>query len=230
MNESKDLKSLIASLQEGSEFCDFMITKLLHMDGSTDADLKKDYRKLFKEGGADAFKDDMKNGKKLKYTEEELEMIEEKINEIFPEGHEPLTTTMIPFGFYLGQLLRKKIPGAEWKVTDEVNKKNSIWDVFIEFKNSDGYTMQAKPFMRVDKFWRRREDKMSAFVKMIEMTSEIKMDPEYWNKRADDEGWIETANEMSFRVFQGSKKDKIDGDFSKAKGMFHNGKFGDGKY
>lgn len=165
--------------------------------------------------------------KKLKFNEEELEDLEEKIDERFPQGHEPMLTTIIPFGYYLGEVLRKKIPGAKWKISDEVNEKNDIMKVVLEFTDGNGHTMQAMPFKRVIKYWRNREDRMSSFVKMIEMTTEVQLDPDYWGKRADEDGWILMANDTMFRMFIGDKNSK--GDHGKMKGAFHNGTFEDGK-
>jgi hypothetical protein len=164
---------------------------------------------------------DIKDGK-LKYNEDELEEIEKKINVVFPEGHTPLATTLIPFGFYLGELIKKKIPGAEWKYTDT----EDLWDLSVEYKTSEGMSMQAKPFMRAQKFWKKREDRMLSFIRMICFNTEVTMDKEYWSKRVDEEGWITMAWGDMYRLFIGDKGE----DFTKAKGAFHNGTFGDGKY
>lgn len=201
--ESKDLRALIEGLRaNGNAFCEFLIGTFLKLDGKE---------------------------KSLKYSEEELEMIEEKIDEMFPEGHKPKTTTLIPFGFYLGEVLKRKIPGAEWHVSDEANKSGDLFEIVIEFDNADGYKMQAKPFIRVNKYWKKREDRMSSYVKLIEMNTEVQMDPEYWSKRTNEDGWISMANEMMFRMFVGDGETQSIND-PNLKGAFHDGKLGDGKY
>jgi hypothetical protein len=159
--------------------------------------------------------------KELKYNEEELTAIEDKINEMYPQGHKPLPTTLIPFGFYLGELLRKKIPGSEWKIPDE--KDVSVWDMCIEFKNTDGGKMQAHPFRRIEKFWKNRDERMVSFIRMICFNSEVMMDKEYWSKRVDEDGWITMAWGDMYRMFLGSKEEFDNG---KVKGAFHDGTFG----
>jgi len=159
---------------------------------------------------------------KLKYSEDELEAIERKIIEKFPEGHQPKPTTLIPFGFYLGQLIIKKIPGAKWCPTDD----DDIFEVSVEFTDNEGNTMKVKPFIRAMKFWKKREDRMSSFLRMICFNSEIKLDEEYWSMRADEDGWITMAWGDMFRYF---KQEITDKDFRNAKGVFHNGAFDNGK-
>ena len=199
--DSKSLRKLITSMQEDQNgFMEMLMNALLNI----------------------------KNVKKLKYDEKELELIEDKINEMFPVGHKPLATTLIPFGFYLGEYLIRKIPGAIWKFPDDGKIEESIWDICIEFKTSEGLLMNAKPFMRAKKYWLNREDKMSTLARVMCFNSEISMDPEYWSKRADDNGWITMAWGDMFRMFQGDKK-TIKDDYSNAKGVFHKGEFGDGK-
>ena len=168
---------------------------------------------------------------KLKYNDAELSLIEKKINEKYPQGHKPLATTVIPFGFYLGEMIIKKIPGAKWNVSDEDNKNGDIFDISVEFKNPKGYSMRAKPFMRAKKYWINREDRMTTFLRMLCFNTEITMDREYWSRRADQDGWITFAWQDMFRMFE-ANADSLDAamkDMSNAKGIFHKGTYGDGK-
>lgn len=199
-----DLRSFIADMQKDKKTLEMLIVVLLRMK-----DTKYNGKEIFKDGS-------------LKYTEKELELIEQKINDVFPQGHEPLPTTLIPFGFYLGELMIRKIPGAKWKITDEVNASNNVFDIFVEFE-ANGGTMQMFPFKRAHRFWMKREDRMSAMVLMIEITSEITMDKEYWSLRTDKDGWITMASGCMLRLFQAENKN----DMSTAKGVFHDGKFED---
>lgn len=196
--EHKTLKELIESMEADQSFIEMILKSLLQI----------------------------KSDAGLKYNEAELLMIEDKIEEMFPEGHKPLPTTLIPFGFYLGKYIIKKIPGAEWTFP-ESNNDDDIWDVGIKFKASMAGEMVIKPFLRAKKFWMRREDKMSTLAHVACFNSEIEMDKDYWTKRTDDDGWITMASGDMFRLYVGKKSDN---DFSKAKGAFHNGTFGDGKY
>jgi hypothetical protein len=160
------------------------------------------------------------NQDKLKYTETELEEIENKINEVFPAGHKPLNTTLIPFGFYLGELLKRKLGGdAKWVVPDEPNV--GIFDAVIEFSTDGVGRMEARPFQRAEKFWKNRDDRMISFIRMICMNAEVKMDKDYWTQRADEDGWVTMAWGDMYRMYIGDRK----GNNSKLKGVFHNGTY-----
>ena len=130
-------------------------------------------------------------------------------------------------------MLIRKFPGSKWVVTDKVNESNDIFEVYVEIAAGTG-TAQVRPFVRVNKYWKNREDRMSSLVHMIEFTSEIKMDPEYWSKRADEDGWIQLASGDAMRMFQ-TKKDKdtntniTNVEPGDAKGIFHDKTLGDGK-
>lgn len=155
---------------------------------------------------------------KLKYNETELAEIEKKIDEVFPQGHKPIHTTLIPFGFYLGQLLIKKLGGdAKWFVPDEPNV--TIWDAVIQFTSGGIGNLQAKPFTRAEKFWKNRDDRMVSFIRMVCMNCEVQMDKDYWVHRADENGWVTMAWGDMYRMYIGEKKD------GELKGVLHNGTY-----
>jgi len=202
LDKARDLRETIASM-ESSGMTDIMITALLKMDITAG----------------------------LKYTESELALIEEKIDEMFPVGHKPMATTLVPFGYYLGKMFITKFPGSEWYVSDKANETNDIWDVSVKLKVDDSkHTMEVKPFRRVQKFWKNREDKMTSMLRMVIFTTEISMDAEYWTKRADEDGWILMGSGDMLRMFVGEKGgDMSDQDTKDLKGAFHKGTYGDGK-
>lgn len=176
---------------------------------------------------------DFLNG--FKYTEAELINIEELLNKTFPKGHEPLSTTIIPFGFYLGEFFIRKFENAKWVVADEDNSNiNNVFKSVVEFDGLNGGRMQVKPFLRVEKFWKNREDKMTCLFRVMSFTSEINMDPEYWSKRADNDGLIQMATGDMLRMYIGEKKKGKIGkiqksDIDDSKGAFHKGTFKDDK-
>ena len=236
--QHKKMESLIGKvLGNNSKNAEFVRKKLGDiMNGETPK--PKDLRGTIADLGTSGFleitlcallKIEMKKG--LQYSDKELRLIEEKINDMFEVGHEPMATTLIPFGYYLGELLIRKFPGSKWVVTDEVNKSNDIFEVYVEIAAGTGKA-QVRPFIRVSKYWKNREDRMSSLVRMIELTSEIQMDPEYWSKRADEDGWIQLASGDAMRMFQ-TKKNKdtniTNVEAADAKGIFHDKTFGDGK-
>lgn len=106
------------------------------------------------------------------FTPEGVQKMEDVINEMYPEGHEPLTTTFIPFGFYLGQTIVETIPGAEWSVEDNAQYIN---DISIVLKDEEGkMSAQVRPFTRIEKFWGDRTDGLSVFYYMIASMEQIK--------------------------------------------------------
>ncbi len=136
----------------------------------------------------------------LNFNEKTLIKIEEKINEMYPTGHVPLVTTLIPFGWFFGECIKAVFPKSKWACEDE---DAGLFDMSIKLKSSkkdkiNGF--EAFPFQRIDKFWKNRENQMSTFIRTIEFSNEIQMKKEYWEKRADKEGWITFANGDMIRV------------------------------
>lgn len=125
--------------------------------------------------------------------------LEELIESHYPPGHTPLPTTLIPFGWYLTHTLQKNLPDA--KINCDVK---SIWDIHITYtpswgdKNDDVGTMQVWPFKRVNKFWKNRDERMSA---MLEMTMLMaKNNPESFQDMADGDGWVTLPSGTMFRI------------------------------
>ena len=154
--------------------------------------------------------------KSLKYTIAELEEIEEMIDKQYPVGHKPLSTTLIPFGFYLGEVLKKSIEKSHWVIKPDKNNPEDLFEATIKCNS-----MIAYPFRRVNKFWHDRSDKMSSLVRMISFTTEVSLDPDYWKHRANEDGWIHLINGEMIRMFIAEPGDT---EFKNAKGFFHDKK------
>ncbi len=136
----------------------------------------------------------------LNFNEKTLIKIEEKINEMYPPGHQPLVTTLIPFGWFFGECIKAIFPKAKWSCKDD---DSGLFDMCIKLKQSkkdktNGF--ECYPFQRIDKFWKNRENRMSTFIRTMEFSNEIQMNKEYWEKRSDSEGWITFANGDMIRI------------------------------
>jgi hypothetical protein len=135
------------------------------------------------------------------HTTDALKQLEELINVHYPQGHEPLPTTLIPFGVYLTKTLLMHLPEA--KVDADVE---SVWDISVsyipEWSKEEGGTHQIFPFKRVHRFWKNREDAMSALFEMSKLISTT--DPRKLEFMADDEGWIRLPSGVMFRMQVGS--------------------------
>ena len=160
--------------------------------------------------------------KKLKYTLAELGDIEDMLDKQYPIGHIPQSTTLIPFGFYLGQVLKKTFENSQWIISKDKSEAHHLFEMTIKCElDKNGIGIIVYPFKRVNKYWKDRSDRLTSLVKMISFTTEISMDPDYWKHRADDDGWIRLINGEMLRVF---KTDKDDLQFENAKGVFHDKK------
>lgn len=149
----------------------------------------------------------------LNYTKKQLEAIEDKINDQYPEGHKPKSlATLIPFGFFLGECIIKNVPGAHWHVPEDVE---GIFDISVKI-TSDKHGSEVYPFRRIQKYWFDRSDKLSVMLQMIEFMNEMSLDIGYQEKRAEAEGWIQTNFGIKFRMHI---KDKNSGH---TKGVGHN--------
>ncbi|MDA1675118.1 MULTISPECIES: hypothetical protein [Bacillus cereus group] len=89
------------------------------------------------------------------YSEQDLISLEECFNHLYPlEEQPPLTTTFIPFGFYLGEALVQNIPGAKWNCLyiDE----GDLFGIKVTLPTDTG-TIQIRPFQWVRNFWFNRD-------------------------------------------------------------------------
>lgn len=209
--EMEDFSKLLNTLRDGSlavAFVAFGVGK-----NNIDLDKVKDIIKIKsdpdskKEAAAvlEAFNEALKSMKAhdVEYSLNMLLEIEERIEATYPQGHKPMPLTLIPFGFYLGELIARTIPDAKWEPN-----ATTIWDVAVSFKmaNQKG-TFMAKPFRRASKYWDDREDKMSALYRTCEFMSEIEFTKEYIAQRADKDGWIYMESGDKFRMMEKDKSE-----------------------
>ncbi len=130
----------------------------------------------------------------IDYSFKSLMVCEETINAMYPEGHKPLPTTLIPFGFLLGETIVRNL-GGEWNYDAE-----DIWDISINIKSNNDNEMSIKPFLRVSKFWNDRTDAMTAMYRMIEYSTDADLSPENLGRFEDEEGWVHFPDGFKFRV------------------------------
>ena len=202
--ESQDYSSLINGMRGGHAA---MLLGVLGI-GNTKLDVADLVEDLMRDASKESIKAKVNEHKNdLTYSLDELFKIEKVIDERYPAGHKPLYTTMIPFGFYLGELMVTTIAGAEW-VTDAA----SISDIAVKLRMPSGEYSYWKPFMRVQMYWKNREDRMSTFYKMCEFLSEIEFSKEYLESRMDADGWIYMESGDAFRM---RTKDKSEIDLTK---------------
>jgi hypothetical protein len=150
-------------------------------------------------------------GKKVDFTLQTLFDAEEAINKNYPEGHMPLPTTLLPFGFLLGETIVRSFNG-EW-VTDGVGE---IWDIKVKIKDKDDKEILLKPFLRVHKFWEDRTDGLAAMYLIIEYSIDADLSKDNMERFEDEEGWVHFPNGFKFRLhrpgsdkFKGFKPDEF---------------------
>lgn len=131
------------------------------------------------------------------YTYEALWELEELINDMYPEGHEPLPTTLLPFGHYLLRTLKANL--FEYEVFP---KQETVWDIYMEFEQKGGMKMMVYPFERANKFWRNREDRMSSLLEMISFLTENDASSPKVQAMADEDGWIKLPKGSVFRLLR----------------------------
>jgi hypothetical protein len=133
----------------------------------------------------------------LDFSEQSLVLIEEKINEMYPLGHQPLLTTLIPFGYYLGETIIRNIPNAHW----DASNAEDIFDVSVVIENplaKDNQPQKSvvKPFLRVRKFWFDRTDGLAVLYRMVNLMNLNFIDTSNLKKGE----WVELPNGDRFRL------------------------------
>lgn len=131
------------------------------------------------------------------YTYDAVKDLEKVVNEVYPQGHKPLTTTYIPFGLYLGKTLIDNIENAEWGGLDE----DHIWDIYIEIKQKNDESMRVFPFKKIISFWEDRSNNLTSVIKMCEFVTNYDIsDKELMKQFEDKDGWIHFETGDCFRV------------------------------
>lgn len=141
-------------------------------------------------------------GFELTYTPRSLLRLERVVNQMFPkEGPSRLTTAYLPFGYYLGETIRRNIPEAKWVDNDDPFEIS----VTIPVKNiADTGTAHLKPFIRVYKFFTDRSEGLKPLYDLANLSNLGMLgniDPR--NIPADELGkWKNFPNGMQFRIMQ----------------------------
>lgn len=122
----------------------------------------------------------------IDFTMASLKKLENTINRMYPLGHEPMSTTLMMIGLYVGEVLIKNIPGARWNIKGENPFKD--WEIKIDMKELDQFT--AYPVQRVRNFWFDRTDTIWGWAGMIRDLRSGALDPSQeapfrWQQRPD---------------------------------------------
>lgn len=139
-----------------------------------------------------------------KPNEEGIIESENMIDKIYPFGHQPLPTTLLPFGAQLGNAIVQSVPTAKW----EFDGAENFFDLQISIlpsysKEGNVSKIQMNPFARVKKYWvDDRADKLSTFFRMADYFYKYDLtNPDIKNqfKRLDD-GWVLFPNGDMYRT------------------------------
>lgn len=144
-------------------------------------------------------------GYKSTLTFENLRKMEEVINSMYPQGHDPMPTTVIPFGVHVGEVLIKHIPGAKWNFDEPIEY---VYDLSITCPGPNGAVAKVKPLQRVAKFWRDRTDTIFGFAEMIRDMANGTLNPTKEGK------WVKRPNGTQIRVHS-MTKDATEDDWEK---------------
>lgn len=94
------------------------------------------------------------------YKPESLARIEREIDRVYPIGHKPMTTTIISYGLYLGEVFVRNVPGATWGPITE-----NLYDLEIRIDRKD-HSFVGYPLKRVLNFWFNRSNALSVYYQM----------------------------------------------------------------
>lgn len=115
------------------------------------------------------------------------------------EPHKPMPTTVLLFGILFSKSLMNEFPGKLSWGEDSLN----MADLIMTGKSADGMVMQIRPFIRVAKFFKERDDSLMAFYHMLKFSFENDIhSPEFIKEHADEDGWITLPNGSKLRMRQ----------------------------
>lgn len=119
---------------------------------------------------------------RVDFTPASLRRIEKAINRVYPIGHEPMTSTIVSYGIYLGEVFVRNVPGTEWGPFSE---NFLAWHIRSKRQNQEfiGY-----PMKRVHDFWFDRSRGLSAFYHMNVDALEGKLNMELSEEWKSKEG------------------------------------------
>lgn len=111
-----------------------------------------------------------------------LRRIEKAINRVYPIGHEPMMSTIMSYGIYLGEVFARNVPGTEWGYYSEDFLE---WNIRSTRGN---HVFIGYPLKRVHDFWFDRSRGLSAFYQMNADALEGKLDMELSEEWKTHEG------------------------------------------
>lgn len=125
------------------------------------------------------------NGLPTSYQEEDLDLFEDFINELYPDEGMPSSPMIIPpFGYYLGETIVRNIPGAKWELDEPIDNIARL-SISVPARNGDE-TARLYPFIRAQKFFQDRSDGLSVYFRGVNLMSlgfiqdKLKKNEERW--------------------------------------------------
>lgn len=131
-------------------------------------------------------------GVKADYTLESLEQLEQQLDRMFPPGHEPMPTTVLVLGYYLGETIVQNVPNARW-VTEGAKHPYELTIEIEQFNEGKG---QVFPFNRIYKFFEDHENGLAAFYRIVHLMSVGGIDV----KNMKEGKWVEFPNGDCVRI------------------------------
>lgn len=102
------------------------------------------------------------------YSHQSLKDLESAIDTQYPLGHEPLNTTIVALGIYLGEVIIHSVKGAEWGVPKSGDESNPFtWIITIPVGENPESKFVAIPLQRVTNYWYDRTDTLYGYCSML---------------------------------------------------------------
>lgn len=95
------------------------------------------------------------------FKPESLKVIETEINRVYPIGNEPMLSTIISYGVYLGEVFVRNVPGAFWGPYTG----DDLLDLDIRIDRKE-HSFVGYPLKRVLDFWFDRSLALSVYYQM----------------------------------------------------------------
>jgi hypothetical protein len=96
------------------------------------------------------------------FKPESLKVIETEINTVYPIGNEPMLSTIISYGVYLGEVFVRNVPGASW---GSYIGDDDLLDLDIRIDRKE-HSFVGYPLKRVLDFWFDRSLALSVYYQM----------------------------------------------------------------
>lgn len=119
---------------------------------------------------------------RVDYKPDSLLGIEKAIDRVYPIGHEPMFSTIISYGIYLGEVFVRNHPGAHWG-----SYRQDIMQLEFHMTNGER-SFIGYPLKRVYKFWYDRTQRLSTYYQMNIDVLEGRIQPELGDEWKDHNG------------------------------------------